>query len=154
MYGTKPYASYWDVPWYRQSGKVTAVRRDWVRSVPAPTLVACVVCLTGGVYYEPLGKDGGLAKWSGGNKVAAVIVLLIQGVGIANWAEQYRAGSDPARAVGAGATFTNAPKPSDWSGSNWNNGPRTTARFRSTSRRLEPAGSSGKPTRGRGVDVT
>jgi len=105
MYGTKAVASYWTLPWYRQSGKVTAFVVIGFVLFPPLLWLACVVCLTGGVYYDRLGKDGGLAKWSAGNKVAAVIVSSSKGRD-RELAEQYRAGSDPARAVGAGATLT------------------------------------------------
>jgi|GEM_PF-6716758 len=40
-------------------------------------IVVCCVVLTGPVYYNKHRKDGTLAIWSRGNKVAAVILLLI-----------------------------------------------------------------------------
>lgn len=39
---------------------------------------ACGVCLTGDVYYNRLKKDGAPARWSAGNKIAAVVILLVQ----------------------------------------------------------------------------
>jgi hypothetical protein len=40
-------------------------------------ILVCVVVLTGPVYYDKRGKDGRLKTWSKGNKVAAVILLLL-----------------------------------------------------------------------------
>jgi len=44
---------------------------------------ACIICLSGDVYYDRVKKDGTLARWSGANKVAAVIILVLQTAGIA-----------------------------------------------------------------------
>jgi hypothetical protein len=46
-------------------------------------IIVCVVVLTGPVYYNKRRKDGTLKTWSRGNKVAAVIllVLLVGGYG-------------------------------------------------------------------------
>jgi hypothetical protein len=40
-------------------------------------IVVCVVVLTGPVYYDKRKKDGTLKQWSKGNKVAAVILLVL-----------------------------------------------------------------------------
>jgi hypothetical protein len=45
----------------------------------APITVAmCVVALTGDLYRNAYDKDGILQVWGPGNKVAAVLILLIQ----------------------------------------------------------------------------
>lgn len=44
---------------------------------------ACIVCLTGDVYENRIKKDGTLARWSAGNKAAAVVILALQIAGLA-----------------------------------------------------------------------
>jgi hypothetical protein len=40
-------------------------------------LIACGIVLTGDVYYKKLDEGGRLRKWSGGNKVVAVVMLVV-----------------------------------------------------------------------------
>ena len=40
-------------------------------------IVVCVVVLTGPVYYDKRLRDGTLKVWSKGNKIAAVILLVL-----------------------------------------------------------------------------
>lgn len=40
-------------------------------------IAVCVIVLTGPVYYNKHNKDGTLKTWSGANKVAAVILLIL-----------------------------------------------------------------------------
>ena len=40
-------------------------------------ILVCFIVLTGPVYYDKRGKDGTLKTWGKGNKVAAVILLLL-----------------------------------------------------------------------------
>ena len=40
-------------------------------------IVVCVMVLTGPIYYKGRRKDGTLKTWSNGNKIAAVIILVI-----------------------------------------------------------------------------
>ena len=88
----KLYTSYANVPWYRRSGKMTAFVLIGFVLFPPLLWIACIICLTGGVYYDRRRKDGSLARWAVGNKVAAVIILLIQGAGIAS---RFQATPDP-----------------------------------------------------------
>jgi hypothetical protein len=43
----------------------------------------CILCLSGDIYNNRLGSDGYLTTWSWGNKIAAVIILLLQAGGLA-----------------------------------------------------------------------
>ena len=81
------------VPWYRRNGLCSAIIVAHVvvmllgGCVPFLSLLGvfttigvigvCVVVLSGPVYYNKRRKDGTLAAWSGGNKVAAVILLIL-----------------------------------------------------------------------------
>jgi hypothetical protein len=42
------------------------------------TLALCIIALTGDVYRKSYDQDGNLQVWGPGNKVAAVLILLIQ----------------------------------------------------------------------------
>ena len=42
------------------------------------TIMLCVICLTGPVYKKTYDKDGKLVVWGIWNKIAAVVILLIQ----------------------------------------------------------------------------
>jgi len=86
-------ASYDDIPWYRKSDSCSAIILAHVgmmffgRCVPFVSLLGifttigvigvCVVVLTGPIYYNKRRKDGTLKTWSGANKVAAVILLIL-----------------------------------------------------------------------------
>lgn len=81
------------VPWYRQNGFCSAVVIAHLivmllgGCVPLlglfgifttiGVIAVCVIVLTGPVYYDKRKKDGTLKTWSGGNKVAAVILLVL-----------------------------------------------------------------------------
>jgi hypothetical protein len=71
------YKSYEDVPWYRRSGPVGAITFLGLCFGPA-ILFSCIVVLTGEVYTNKKDPSGNLITWSVGNKVAAVIILIIQ----------------------------------------------------------------------------
>ena len=77
------YAEYRQVPWYRRSGAMTGLIVVGFVCVPPLLWAACVICLSGVVYNDRVKKDGTLARWSAGNKVAAVVILVLQGFGIA-----------------------------------------------------------------------
>lgn len=64
------------VPWYRRSGPVSAM--VLLGLLIGFTLVAaCVIVVSGPVYYPKLGADGRLKTWSVANKVAAIILLAL-----------------------------------------------------------------------------
>jgi len=72
------YASYENVPWYRRSGPVSAMAVVGA-FLFAPLLWAvCVIVLTGDVYYKAFDEKGQLKTWWVGNKVAAVILMILQ----------------------------------------------------------------------------
>jgi len=71
------YERYEDVPWYRRSGPVGTITFLGIFLSPA-ILFACIVALTGDVYTKKKDPSGKLITWSFGNKVAAVIILIVQ----------------------------------------------------------------------------
>lgn len=77
------YTEYRQVPWYRRSGTMTAFIVSGFFCIPPLLWAACIICLTGDVYNNRVKKDGTLSRWSAGNKVAAIIILLLQAFGIA-----------------------------------------------------------------------
>ena len=70
------YREYDDVPWYRRSGPVGTITFLGLCFGPA-ILFACIIALTGDVYTPKKDQSGNLITWSFGNKVAAVIILLV-----------------------------------------------------------------------------
>jgi hypothetical protein len=71
------YKSYEDVPWYRREpGALVFLLALLFTPV---TLALCIIALTGDVYKNAYDKEGRLEKWGVGNKIAAVLILLIQG---------------------------------------------------------------------------
>ena len=72
------YTTYEDVPWYRREpGALTFL----AALLCTPVIIAlCIICLTGDVYKKSYDKDGNLQVWGIGNKVAAVLILIIQAV--------------------------------------------------------------------------
>src|SRR5262249_3317242 len=84
---------YADVPWYRRNGTCSAFIIAHVLvmflggCIPGVSLLGifttmgviavCIVVLTGPVYYNKQRQDGTLKSWSAGNKVAAVILLVL-----------------------------------------------------------------------------
>src|SRR5947209_175920 len=73
-----PYTDYQQVPWYRRSGTMTGFILGGFFCFPPLLWAACIICLTGDVYNNRVKKDGTLSRWSAGNKVAAVIILVLQ----------------------------------------------------------------------------
>jgi hypothetical protein len=73
---TLKYKSYFDAPWYRREpGGLVFL----LAIVFAPVTIAlCVVCLTGDVYRNSYDEEGNLQVWGVGNKVAAVLILVVQ----------------------------------------------------------------------------
>lgn len=81
------------VPWYRQNSFCSGILVAHVfimclgGCVPFASLLGtvttlgvilvCVIVLTGPVYYSKRKKDGTLKTWSKGNKIAAVILLIL-----------------------------------------------------------------------------
>ena len=55
----------------------------WSGMIFGPQWAACLICLTGDVYRNALARDGSLARWSWGNKVAAAVILAVQAIGFA-----------------------------------------------------------------------
>jgi len=74
----KDYEYYEDVPWYRRSGTASIFVLCGFCLLPPLLWTVCVICLTGDIYNNKLDRDGYLTKWSSGNKVAAVIILVLQ----------------------------------------------------------------------------
>ena len=70
------YKAYADVPWYRREpGALTFL----AALLCTPVIIAlCIICLTGDVYKYSYDNDGNLQVWGIGNKVAAVLILIIQ----------------------------------------------------------------------------
>jgi hypothetical protein len=77
------YSNYKEVPWYRQSGIASLFTLTGFFCFPPLLWTVCILCLTGDIYNKKVGKDGYLTKWSGGNKIAAIIILVLQTGGIA-----------------------------------------------------------------------
>jgi hypothetical protein len=48
------------------------------KNVDSVTVVLCIIALTGDVYRNAYDEQGNLQVWGPGNKVAAVLILLIQ----------------------------------------------------------------------------
>jgi hypothetical protein len=73
------YESYEDVPWYRREPGALVFLSTFFCS---PVIIAlCIIALTGDVYrkvYDQQGNPVGLQVWGIGNKVAAVLVLILQ----------------------------------------------------------------------------
>jgi hypothetical protein len=76
------YTNYIDVPWYRRSGWASVFTLIGFFCFPPLLWTVCILCLTGDIYYDKVRKDGTLSVWSKGNKVAAVIILLLQSCAI------------------------------------------------------------------------
>jgi hypothetical protein len=76
--GTLKYKTYDEVPWYRREPG------DWVFIAallfPPVSIALCIICLTGDIYREGSAYvgPGSLHVWGVGNKVAAVLILVLQ----------------------------------------------------------------------------
>ena len=64
------------VPWYRRSGFVSLLVIFGL-CIGLTLIPACILVLTGPVYYPKVGPDGRLRTWSVLNKVVAVILLVL-----------------------------------------------------------------------------
>lgn len=42
------------------------------------TIAMCLICLTGDVYKNGYDKNGNLIVWGNGNKIAALLILVLQ----------------------------------------------------------------------------
>lgn len=62
------------VPWYRKSGFVSSLVVIGV-ILGLPLLAACILVVTGPVYFPRLGRDGRLKTWGPANKVVAAVLL-------------------------------------------------------------------------------
>jgi hypothetical protein len=71
------YERYEDVPYFRRSGPVGTITFLGLFFGPA-ILVAGIIALTGDVYTNKKDQSGKLITWSFWNKIAAVIILIIQ----------------------------------------------------------------------------
>ncbi len=70
------YKTYDEVPWYRREpGALVFLALLCCSPV---TIALCVIALTGDVYKNGYDKDGNLVVWGIGNKIAAVLILIIQ----------------------------------------------------------------------------
>ncbi len=70
------YLKYEDVPWYRR--EPGAIAFIGVLFCGLVSTALCIICLTGDVYKNSYDRDGKLKVWSRGNKVAAVLILVLQ----------------------------------------------------------------------------
>jgi len=77
-----PYRSIDDVPWFRRSPFVSVLVLFGLCCGPA-VLAACVIVLTGDVYFPTHDKAGNLKRWGVANKFAAVVILALNVVGTA-----------------------------------------------------------------------
>ena len=74
---TGRFRKYEDVPWYRREpGTFAFIGVLFCNPI---TIALCLICLSGDVYKNGYDKDGNLKVWGIGNKVAAVLILLLQG---------------------------------------------------------------------------
>jgi hypothetical protein len=70
------YKTFDEVPWYRREpGALVFLLALLCTPV---ILVLCVIALSGDVYRNAYDKDGNLITWGTGNKIAAVLILVIQ----------------------------------------------------------------------------
>jgi hypothetical protein len=71
------YVKFEDVPWYRREPGALAM--IGVLLCGFVTIALCVICLTGDVYKNKYDRNGNLEVWGVSNKIAAVVILVIQG---------------------------------------------------------------------------
>jgi amino acid transporter len=64
------------VPWYRQNWFVSLMVLLGL-CIGFPLVAACIIVLTGPVYFPKRAPDGRLKTWGSANKVVAVILLAI-----------------------------------------------------------------------------
>ena len=75
----RSYTSYADVPWYRRSDVNTAfiVIGLGTRGFIPLTILTCILLLTGDIYYKEPDRAGNLRVWGKANKVAALVILVV-----------------------------------------------------------------------------
>jgi hypothetical protein len=71
------YETYEEVPWHRR--EPGALVFLLVLLFLPITVAVCIIALTGDVYRKAYDDEGNLQVWGSGNKVAAVLILLLQG---------------------------------------------------------------------------
>jgi hypothetical protein len=74
--GAIRYETYEEVPWYRR--EPGALVFLLVLLFTPITVALCIIALTGDVYRKAYDENGRLQVWGPGNKVAAVLILLLQ----------------------------------------------------------------------------
>jgi len=75
----KEYVNYNEVPWHRRSGfNSLLILINFLTGGFIPgILLVCIFVLTGDIYYRHYDNEGNLKTWGWGNKIAAVILLII-----------------------------------------------------------------------------
>lgn len=73
------------VPWFRVSGVNSLALLAGFFCFPPLIWAVCIIALTGDIYYKRMDKDGKLARWSTANKIAAVILIVLNFLWVANW---------------------------------------------------------------------
>lgn len=76
------HTAYSNLPWYRRGGVLTgftvaAIVTLFLGYGTIPCIPVCIAVLTGDVYYDKRDPDGSLKKWGWSNKVAAIVLLLL-----------------------------------------------------------------------------
>jgi hypothetical protein len=69
---------YHKVAWYRRSGTNQGFILFGCILFPPLLWTSCILALTGPIYYNRLKEDGQLKTWHWTNKVAAIILIIIQ----------------------------------------------------------------------------
>lgn len=82
------YLKFEDVPWYRREPGALAMVGVLLCGVV--TIALCVICLTGDIYKNKYDRKGNLQVWGVQNKIAAVVILVIQGfiLWLYHWSQQ------------------------------------------------------------------
>ena len=73
---------YSKVPWFRKSSNNGALAFVGFFLFPPLLWWACINCLTGKIYYNKKNENGNLKTWSKANTIAAIILLVLQAIGI------------------------------------------------------------------------
>lgn len=71
------YKDYSQVPWYRKSSTNSILLLLGLFFSPA-ILFVIIVLITGNIYQDSFDQEGNLKTWSKANKIAAVVLLIIQ----------------------------------------------------------------------------
>lgn len=76
QYSSAGYTAFDQVPWYRRE---PGFWMFLLAIIFTPVTIAlCFICLTGDVYKNARDSAGNLIKWGKGQKIAAVVILLLQ----------------------------------------------------------------------------